>query len=159
MSSARFDIEKFTGMNDFSLWKVKMHAILVQQGLAMALESESKMPDTLTKVQKTDILQKAHSSLILSLGDKPLREVAKETNAAAIWSKLESLYMTKSLANRLYMKQHLYSYKMNEEKDVLDQLEEFNMTVDELETIDENKIGDEDRAILLLILYLGHMEI
>lgn len=37
--------------------------------------------------------------LILHLGDKVMHEVSKETTAAEIRGKLESLYMTKSLSH------------------------------------------------------------
>ena len=43
-------------------------------------------------------LEKAHSEIILSLGDMVLREVSKEKSTAEVWLKLESLYMAKSLA-------------------------------------------------------------
>nr|CAN60557.1 hypothetical protein VITISV_035871 [Vitis vinifera] len=110
MRSAKFDIEKFSGKSDFGLWRVKMKALLVQQGLQDALKGEKDIPKTLSEKEKNDILEKAQSAIILSLGDKALREVSKETSAAAIWLKLEKLYMTKSLANRLYLKQRLYSF-------------------------------------------------
>ena len=93
--------------------------------------------------------EKAYSTLILSLSDRVLREVSKETTAAGIWSKLEGIYCTKSLANRLYMKQKLYSYKFVEGKGVTEQLEEFNKSIDDLKNIDV-KIEDEDKAIMLL---------
>ncbi|GKG61637.1 hypothetical protein Tco_0621346, partial [Tanacetum coccineum] len=35
--------------------------------------------------------------MILCLGNKVLREVTEETTAVGVWSKLKSLYMTKSL--------------------------------------------------------------
>lgn len=50
-----------------------------------------------------------------------------------------------ALANRLYMKQRLYSYRFNELKPVEEQLDEFNKATDDLENIE-----DEDKAILLL---------
>ena len=34
MGSTKFEIEKFNGKNDFGLWRLKMRALLVQQGLA-----------------------------------------------------------------------------------------------------------------------------
>ncbi|GKB06570.1 hypothetical protein Tco_0834803 [Tanacetum coccineum] len=40
-------------------------------------------------------------------GNKVLREVTGETTAAWVLSKLETLYMTKSLANKLYLKKKL----------------------------------------------------
>lgn len=72
-----------------------MRAILVQQGTEDALKGEENMPSTLSNERKTEIL--ANNSIILSLGDKVLREVSKEKSAAAIWTKLENLYMTNSL--------------------------------------------------------------
>ena len=36
---------------------------------------------------------------IRCLGDKMLREVARGTTVVSMWNKLDSLYMTKSLAN------------------------------------------------------------
>ena len=67
---------------------------------------------------KKALMEKAHNAIILSLRDKVLRKVSKEKTAAEIWSKLEGLYMTKSLVNRLYLKQALYSFKMQEEKSI-----------------------------------------
>ena len=37
----RFEIEKFNGKNDFSLWRVKMHALLVEQGLWKTLKGKN----------------------------------------------------------------------------------------------------------------------
>jgi predicted enzyme involved in methoxymalonyl-ACP biosynthesis len=35
--SAKFEIEKFNGKNNFEIWKVKMHDMLVQQGVVKVL--------------------------------------------------------------------------------------------------------------------------
>lgn len=43
MSSIKFEIEKFTGVNDFGLWRLKMRALLVQQGLLKALKGVETM--------------------------------------------------------------------------------------------------------------------
>ncbi|RVW66143.1 Retrovirus-related Pol polyprotein from transposon TNT 1-94 [Vitis vinifera] len=40
MSSQKFEVEKFNGSNDFTLWKLKMKALLVQQKCAQAIEGE-----------------------------------------------------------------------------------------------------------------------
>ena len=31
MASSKVDIEKFTGKNDFNMWKIKMQALLITQ--------------------------------------------------------------------------------------------------------------------------------
>ena len=111
MGNTKFDLEKFTGKNDFGLWKMKMRALLVQQGIHDALLGEDNFKEKTDK-EKIEMVEKAHSAIILSLGDKVLREVSKEITAAGLWRKLDTLYMTKSLANRLFLKQKLYSFKM-----------------------------------------------
>lgn len=47
--------------------------------------------------------------------------------------KLESLYMTKSLVNRIYLKHALYSFKMIEDKVLAEQLDMFNKLILDLE--------------------------
>ena len=42
MVSSKVDIEKFTGKNDFNMWKIKMEALLITQGLGDAFEPEMK---------------------------------------------------------------------------------------------------------------------
>jgi hypothetical protein len=72
----------------------------------------------------------------LCLRNKVLREVAKEPTAVSMWSKLEYLYMTKSLAHRQLLKQQLYSFKMVESKAIMEQLTEFNKILNDLENIE-----------------------
>ena len=57
--------------------------------------------------------------------------------------------MTKSLVNRLYLKQALYSFKMIEDKVLAEQLNMFNKLIVDLENINV-KIDDEDQGLLLL---------
>lgn len=91
-------------------------------------------------------LNKAHSALILSLGDKVLREISKKKIVDAIWLKLDNLYMTKSLANMLFLMQKLYTFKM---QSIGNHIDDFNKIILDLENI-ENKLDDEDWALLLL---------
>ena len=64
------------------------------------------------------MLQKAHNAVILYLGDKVLREVSKVKTAVGILARLDALYTDKSLSNRLYMKQRLYSYRFVDDKGI-----------------------------------------
>ena len=126
--ASRFEAKKFTGKNDFGLWRMKIKAMLIQQGLADALNKDDPtvVLDDKAKSKRAEVLAKAHSVVVLSLGDKVLREVSKETTALGILEKCEDLYMTKSLANRLFVKQRLYSYMFTEEKNIMEQLRDFN---------------------------------
>jgi uncharacterized membrane protein YheB (UPF0754 family) len=136
MGSTKYDIYKFSGENDSGLWKIKMEAILIQQGCAEEIKGEERMSASLSQKEKTDMIEKARSAIILCLCDKALREVARERTAVAMWIKLESLYMTKSLAHRLCLKQQLYSFKRTETRSIVEQLAEFNKIIDDLENIE-----------------------
>ncbi|GKB78411.1 hypothetical protein Tco_0945306 [Tanacetum coccineum] len=95
MTGANFDIEKFDGTGDFGLWRINMRALLIQHGC------EEVLPSDMEAEAKAELNIKAHSAVILCLGNKILREVTGETTAAGVWTKLETLYMPKSLANKL----------------------------------------------------------
>lgn len=58
-----------------------MRALLVQQDLQDAFLREKNLT-FISDTEKSDILQKAHSLIIFSLGDKVLREIAKEETKA-----------------------------------------------------------------------------
>ena len=57
--------------------------------------------------------------------------------------------MIKSLVNRLYLKQALHSFKMQDDKSIDEQLDVFNKLILDLENIDVS-IDDEDQALLLV---------
>ena len=61
-----------------------------------------------------DLDEKALSALKLSLSPIVLREVMNAKSAAELLKKLEELYMTKSLANKLRLKERLYTIRMAE---------------------------------------------
>jgi hypothetical protein len=92
-----------------------MRALLRQQGLAKVLEpQEEKIGISAIDeiVERGELEEKAHNIILLSHSDEVLREVADEGTTTGLWKKLESLYMKKSLTNRLFMKQQLYTLKM-----------------------------------------------
>ncbi|GJV75353.1 hypothetical protein Tco_1506937 [Tanacetum coccineum] len=146
MTGAKFDIEKFDGTGDFGLWRIKMRALLIQYGCEAALEV---LPADMEAEAKAELNKKAHSAVILCLGNKVLREVTGETTAAGVWTKLETLYMTKSLANKLYLKKKLYTFYMPAGRKISEHIDEFNKIVLDLANI-EVKFEDEDLALLLL---------
>ncbi|KAJ4723712.1 Retrovirus-related Pol polyprotein from transposon TNT 1-94 [Melia azedarach] len=61
--------------------------------------------------------EKAHSTIMLYLADDIITEVVEEETAQGLWVKLEGLYMTKSLTNKLLLKQCLFSLQMQEVED------------------------------------------
>ena len=55
-----------------------------------------------------------HSVILLSLLDEVLYEVFEELNVVGLWFKLEKLFMTKSICNKLLLKQSLFGLRMRE---------------------------------------------
>ncbi|GKC34732.1 hypothetical protein Tco_1047116, partial [Tanacetum coccineum] len=67
MTGAKFDIKKFDRTGDFRLWRIQMHALLIQHGCEAALEV---LPEDMEAQVKIELNKKAHSALILCLGDE-----------------------------------------------------------------------------------------
>jgi hypothetical protein len=149
MQSSKFEVEKFNGKSNFELWKLKMWDLLVQQGLQKAFAGKSKKPTTMTNEDWEDLDAKSLSTICLCLADEVLFNIVGEDTTSGLWSKLESLYMTKPLTSIIYLKRQLYSLQMKEGTKVVDHLNTFNTLIVQLTSM-EIKFEDEDKAITLL---------
>ena len=148
-------IEKFNGKNSFGLWQIKMKALLKQLQIWRPLipksaASTSGSGNGWTDEQLVKMEEKTHSTILLSLDDHIITEVADQETAAKLWLKLESLYMTKSLTNKLLLKQRLFSLRMQSGTPLRDHLENLNSILLDLRNL-EVKIDDEDAALILLV--------
>ncbi|KAK0606563.1 hypothetical protein LWI29_000689 [Acer saccharum] len=93
----------------------------------------------------------ALSTIILSLSDNVLREVNDEKTTCNVWKKLESLYLTKSLTNKIYLKERLFGFKMDASKGLGENLDDFKkMTIELANASEDEKLSDENEAIILL---------
>ncbi|CAL1376211.1 unnamed protein product [Linum trigynum] len=149
MAAINMKIEKFTGINSFRLWQIKMQALLKQQGLWAPLSEKSKKK-SIDEEEWITLEEKAHSTILLCLADDIITEVAIEKTAAGLWLKLESLYMTKSLTNKLHMKQRVFSLRMEEGTPLRNHLDQLNTILLDLRNIDV-KVDGEDAALILLV--------
>ena len=145
----KYDIPLLDRNTRFTLWQVKMRAVLAQMDLDDALLGFDKMPSSWTLEEKQRKDRKALSQIHLHLSNQILQDVLKETTAAALWLKLESLCMTKSLTSKLHLKQRFYSHRMSEGASLEDHLTVFKEIVSDLETL-EVKYDDEDLGLILL---------
>ena len=91
-----------------------------------------------------------NNTIQLFLENITLREVINETDLEEAWEKLESIYKSKSLTNRLYLKKQLYALYMTEEANFMEHLDEFKRLFTELEAISV-KIKEEDKVIIVLV--------
>ncbi|PNX91282.1 cytochrome p450 [Trifolium pratense] len=74
-----------------------------------------------------------------------------------MWTKLDALYMTKSLVQKQCLKERLFFFRIVENKHVVEQLSEFNKIIDDLANIDVN-LEDEDKAFHLLCVLPKSLE-
>ena len=88
---------------------MKVKDLLVQQGLHKALDGVKKKPASMTDSDWEDLDAQALSTIRLCLADEVLFNIVGESAAEGLWEKLETLYMTKSLTNRIYLKIQLYN--------------------------------------------------
>ncbi|GKC14004.1 retrovirus-related pol polyprotein from transposon TNT 1-94 [Tanacetum coccineum] len=93
--------------------------------------------------------EKAHSTILLSLSDKVLYEVVDEETVVDVWKKLEKLYMTKLLTNKLFKTTFVFT-SMKEGSTLNDHLDALNSILMDLKNV-EVKIDDEDAALILLV--------
>jgi len=110
MASINFEVAPFNSQNNFGLWRIKMKALLRREGSITAMDGN--YPDDMTTTKIEEMEENAHSIIQLSLSDKVLREVVDKETFSALWNKLESFYMKKSLTTRLFLKQRFYTLKM-----------------------------------------------
>ena len=83
----------------------------------------------MTDDQWENLDAKALSTIRLCLVDDVLFNIIGETSAASLWNKLESLYMTKSVTNKIYLKRQLYGMRMKEGTKIADNLNVFNTLI------------------------------
>jgi hypothetical protein len=75
--------------------------------------------------------------------------IVAEKTTTGLWTKMESLYMTKSLTNKIFLKMQLYSLGMKEGRKIVDHLNTFNTLLVQLTSMGV-KFDYEDKAITLL---------
>ena len=93
---------KFDGYGNFDLWQRRVKDLLVQQGMVKALYK--KQPKRMNNMDWKDLEAKVEATIRLCLVDDVMYHVMDEESPVAIWLKLESRYMLKSLMNKLYLK-------------------------------------------------------
>ncbi|GKC92246.1 hypothetical protein Tco_1157688, partial [Tanacetum coccineum] len=145
---SKFSILIFDGKMDFTVWKMTIEDVLVQQGIDEALEEKqpAEMKDDVWKTMQ----KKASSTIRLALAPEIKYSVLKEKTPKDIWDKLTNIYASKSLTHRLFLKMELYSLKLEEGSNLHDHINSFNQLVCQLANVDD-AIKDEEQALLTLL--------
>jgi len=103
-----------------------MHSLLVQQGMVKALLGKEKQPTSIVDDDRDEMDARALSAIHLCLVDDVLFNIVTEETTVGLWSNLESLYMMKSLKNKIFLKRELYSLRMKEGTKIVNHINTFN---------------------------------
>ncbi|CAO2151925.1 unnamed protein product [Urochloa humidicola] len=147
MASMKYDLPLLDYKMRFSLWQVKMQAVLAQaHDLDEALDNFGKKSakDLTDEEKRKD--HKALSLIQLHLSNDILQEVLQEKMAASLWLKLESICMAKDLTSKMHMKLKLFTLKMEEGGSVMNHISIFKEIVADLVSM-EVEYDDEDLGL------------
>ena len=78
--------------------------------------------------------------------------VSGEYSTKKLWDKMGSLYQSKYLVNKLFLRKKLYLLTMNDGSSMTEHLNAFNILLIQLSSMDI-KITDEEKCIILLCYF------
>ena len=142
------EINKFDGKSNFTLWQARVKDVLIQQGLIDALLCDEK-PTTMEVRDWKWLQMQAVSTIRMYLADEVVIHMLSETFLTVLWSKLEELYMMKSLTNTLFLWRQFYQLQMTEGQSVQEHLSHFQKILTDLLSVGEN-VEEKTRALVLL---------
>eukprot|EP00253_Pinus_taeda_P029979 PITA_29979 len=124
------EIKKFNG-HSFELWKLNMEDLLVDKDQWVTIDPGTKLMGV-SKEERKKLDQKAQNTIRLCVSDSLLLNVLGEPTTKALWEKLETLYQSKSLVNKLFLRKKLYNLRMKDGDSVIEHLNAFNTMFDEI---------------------------
>ena len=101
IDTIKVKINRFDRKSNFSLWQAKVKDMLIQHKLIDALLYKKK----LNIMEKTweQLQMQMVSTIHMYLTDEVVIHILDEISPTMLWSKLEELYMMKSLTNTLFL--------------------------------------------------------
>ena len=119
ITTTKFKVKKFDGKFNFLLQKMWVTLLFVKEGAHKALLSIKKKLSKMEDDECNDVDFCIKVTIILCLSNEVLYNVMKEETTIGLWCRLESLYMKKSLSNKLFMKKQLYRFRMKKGTPIL----------------------------------------
>ena len=145
MDSSKLGIEKFD-RSDFSFWKMQIEDYLYQKDLHELLTGVK--PESMTE-EKWKLKDRQALGLIrLILSRNVAFNIVKETTSGLLKA-LSNMYEKPSAMNKVYLMRRLFNLQMSETGFVSDHINEFNMIVSQLNSVDIN-FKDEIKALILM---------
>eukprot|EP00253_Pinus_taeda_P030297 PITA_30297 len=108
-----------------------MEDLLVDKDQWIAVDLSTK-PTRVTNEEWRKLDRKAKSTIRLCVSDSVLLNVSGEPTAKALWDKSGTLYQSKSMVNKLFLRKKLYNLRMKDGESVTENLNVFNTVFDEI---------------------------
>lgn len=89
--------------------------LVVLIGVFKSTKSKETLPTTMYDEEKDELMEKAHNTILLYLGNKVFHKVVKNDTTVKLWLKLTNLYMMKSLTNHFYLENQLFHSRYKKE--------------------------------------------
>ena len=124
-SGGKIEIEKFNGQS-FELWKLKMEDLLVDKDQWIAVDPGTK-PTTMSDEDWKKLDRKAKRKICLFVSDSVLLNVSGEATAKNLWENLGTLYQSKSLVNKFFLRKKMYNLRMKYGDLATEHLNAFNI--------------------------------
>ena len=66
----------------------------------------------------------AYGTLVLNLSDSVLRQLINQDTTYKMWTKLENLFATKNLPNKMFLREKFFTFRMDSSKTLAENLDE-----------------------------------
>ena len=148
-SGSSLVIEKWNGDKDFEKWQWRMKAVLMRNEVHPVVFAPEELTEDISVAERREMEKWAFTTLQLAMGENVISEISGETTAKGIWTKLEDLYLKKSLTNRLILLKTFFTMRMRDGTSIKEHLSFFDDLVMKMKTVDL-KVDEEQQAMLLL---------
>ena len=146
MDSSKLGIEKFDG-SDFYFWKMQIEDYLYQKDLHEPLTGVK--PESMTE-KKWKLKDRQALGLIrLTLSRNVAFNIVKEKTMSGLLKALSNMDEKPSAMNKVYLMRRLFNLQMFETGSESDHINEFNMILSQLNSVDIN--FDDEIKVLILI--------
>ena len=139
---------KLTATN-YILWRPQMEDLLNCKDLFDLLKLKGVNPDPTKEGEWKKLNRKTIGQIRQWIDHSVFHHVAQETDAYALWKKLEDMYQAKTARNKSLLMRRLVNLKLQSGTSVAEHTNEFQSLVNQLSEV-ELQLGDEEQALLLL---------
>ncbi|KAL8170360.1 hypothetical protein V2J09_022164 [Rumex salicifolius] len=143
---AKIEVERFTGSNNFGMWRCEVKDALCQQDLEEVLGDK---PDDIEEKVWVKMNNRACGIIRSCLAKEIKYFVMNDTSAKEIWRKLEEKYLTKTIQNQNYLLRKFYRIDMRPGISMEEHLNDFTKMLTDLVNLGVT-VSDETKAVCLL---------